>query len=53
MFVLLGSEADTEHRENKVWRDIEREITYAAQGGKCGSLHQPGFSSVNLFTWYI
>ena len=23
-------------------------ITYAAQGGKCGLLHQPGFSSVCL-----
>lgn len=26
-----------------------RERAYAAQGGKCGSLHQPGFSSVTLF----
>jgi len=25
------------------------ERAYAAQGGKCGSLHQPGFSSVTLF----
>jgi len=25
------------------------ERAYAAHGGKCGSLHQPGFSSVTLF----
>jgi hypothetical protein len=31
-------------------RERERERAYAAQGGKCGSLHQPGFSSVTLFT---
>jgi len=32
----------------QLWSRME-ERAYAAQGGKCGSLHQPGFSSVILF----
>jgi hypothetical protein len=37
------------HTHTEEEKERERERAYAAQGGKCGSLHQPGFSSVTLF----
>jgi hypothetical protein len=37
-------------REICLCRERERERAYATQGGKGGSLHQLGFSSISLFT---